>query len=111
MLVNAVTDQEIQPMVDGMVIDLSSIGTNSLTISAHARDGVGSAYMQLTSSGGSISRFGSVAPYTLRGVNNGDYTGWTFSAKPYTVTIDFYAGSGTNSTLVDSQIIHFTVVQ
>lgn len=111
MLVNAVTDQEIGPMVDGMEIDLSSIGTNSLTIIAHARDGVGSANIQLTSSGGSVSRFSSVAPYALRSVYNGDYSGWSFSAKPYTVTIDYYAGSGTNSTLVDSQTIHFTVVQ
>ena len=111
MLVNAVTDQEIAPMVDGMEIDISEIGTSSLTIIAHACDGVGSANIRLTSSGGTLSRFSSVAPYTLRGVNNGDYTGWSFSAKPYTVTIDYYAGIGTSSTLVDSQTIHFTVVQ
>ncbi|WP_439883480.1 malectin domain-containing carbohydrate-binding protein [Pontibacter sp. MBLB2868] len=109
-LINADTEQDIQTLTTGAVLDFSTLPTKNLNIRANTSPGtVGSVVMELTGAE-SKTVTESILPYAFYGDDrNGDYYSWTptvgsytFKATPYTAS----QGTGTPGTALT---INFTV--
>ena len=111
-LINANTDQVIQTIADGAILNLSSLPTKNLNIQVITNPTkIGSVEMALTSSGKSVkSVTENTAPYALYGDDNGNYKVWTPAAGSYTLTATPYTGSGGGGTAGAALKINFTVV-
>ncbi|TGE25106.1 T9SS type A sorting domain-containing protein [Hymenobacter aquaticus] len=93
-LVNADTDQDIQLLTDGAVLDLSALPTRNLNIRANTDPAqVGSVVFDL-SGAQTQSITESVAPYALFSDFQGDYFNWTPAAGSYTLTATPYSEAG-----------------
>ncbi|SHJ59590.1 repeat domain (List_Bact_rpt) [Hymenobacter daecheongensis DSM 21074] len=93
MLVNADTDADIQPMTDGMTLELAALPTRNLNIRAVTSSAtVGSVVFAL--SGAQVRGHSeSVAPYALFSDVQGDYSAWTPALGSYSLTATPYAGA------------------
>ena len=110
-LVNADTDQDIGPLMDGDIIDLSVIGTDQLSIRAETNPSpVGSVLFGLN--GNAKFQTENNLPYALNGdFNNGtNYNGVTFSAGSYTVTATPYTRRARRGEAGEALTVNFTVV-
>ena len=109
---NADTDQEITTLTNGLQVDLSTVGTNNLTIKAETDPSItGSVVLDLTGAK-IVSRTENIAPYVLFGdSNNGqrDLFGSSFGNGSYTITGTAYEGAnatGANS----SSTVQFSII-
>jgi len=91
MLVNADTDEDIFPLVAGMIIDINELPTLNLDIRANTTEDVES--VRLSISGAiSSSRTESLVPYALfQDLPIGDYKGNNFEVGAYTVSATPYS--------------------
>ncbi|MDN5203019.1 fasciclin domain-containing protein [Fulvivirgaceae bacterium BMA10] len=82
-LVNADTDEDIQEVQDGDVIDLADLGTSNLNIRANIVPmTTGSVRFYLD---GKDLRTENIFPYALFSDDKGDYKGWTPETRDYTI--------------------------
>ncbi|WP_373519878.1 ExeM/NucH family extracellular endonuclease, partial [Pricia sp.] len=88
-LVNADTNEDIMEIVEGSVIDLSTLTTNRFTMRADATDDVNSVYFEL--SGKKVSRkIENLSPFALYGDFGGNYAGEEFRPGNYRIrTVPF----------------------
>ena len=105
-LVNAATDQDIRPLVNGDVVNLAVTGT-SLNIRANVSGSVGSVRFGLD--GNTNFRTESTAPYALAGDSSGNYEAWTPALGSHSLTATPYSASGATGTVGIPLSIDFTV--
>ncbi|MDP5170897.1 MAG: T9SS type A sorting domain-containing protein, partial [Bacteroidia bacterium] len=108
-LVNANSNQDIGPIEDGDVIDLSVVGTNQLSIRAMTNPSpVGSVLFGLN--GTANFQTENNMPYALNGDNNGNYNPVTFHPGSYTVTATPFSQRSRKGDQGQAKTIQFTVV-
>jgi hypothetical protein len=90
-LYNADTNKPIQTLNNGDVIDYSKIGTKHLSIVATVDGGTRSVVFALD--GNSRYQVEGMAPFAVRGDNNGRLNAWTPSEGSHTITATPYSGS------------------
>ncbi|MCC9138546.1 malectin domain-containing carbohydrate-binding protein [Pontibacter silvestris] len=110
-LINADTDQDIQTLKDGAVLDLASLATRNIAIRANTNpETVGSVVFML-SGAESSSVTESVAPYALYGDNsNGDYYAWTPTVGDYSLVATPFTSSGGRGTAGVAININFKII-
>ncbi len=94
-LVNADTDQDIQPLYHGAVVNLDAIGTTNLTVRADVIGTVSSVKFDLTGSS-TTTKIENTVPYALVGDTNGNYAPYTLGAGSYRLKAQSY--TATNAT-------------
>ncbi len=96
-LVNAINDEDILTLLDGDVIDITSLPTTNLNIRANTTSDVRSVGMQLS---GSLTKSATenVAPFALYGDSNGNYAGTTFIIGGYNLGATAYSGANLGGT-------------
>ena len=107
---DAATDVDIQPLVNGAVLNLATLPTRNLNIRANANPATtGSVVFVL---GGAESRISTenVEPYALFSDVNGDYNPWTPTVGNYTLLATPYDGAGGSGTAGTPLSISFTVI-
>ena len=107
---DAATDEDIQPLVNGAVLNLATLPTRNLNIRANANPATtGSVVFVL---GGAESRISTenVEPYALFSDVNGDYNPWTPTVGNYTLLATPYDGAGGSGTAGTPLSISFTVI-
>ncbi|TGE14053.1 InlB B-repeat-containing protein [Hymenobacter elongatus] len=93
-LVNADTDQDIQDITSGAMLDLAALPTQNLNIRVNTSPAVvGSVAVVLTGTQEQV-RTESMAPYALFSDANGNYNGWIPTTGSYTITATPYAEAG-----------------
>ncbi|MDX2301762.1 MAG: malectin domain-containing carbohydrate-binding protein, partial [Microscillaceae bacterium] len=111
-LMDAVTDQDLFVLQDGMQINLLSLLNNNLAVRANTNPStVGSVKFALT--GAKIhNQTESMAPYALFGdINNGtNYNGQAFGLGNYTLTITPYSAAGGTGTAGTPLTINFEMI-
>jgi len=109
-LVNAETDTDIRPLVDGDVISLAGTGTDQLSIRANiVPQSVGSVVFDYN---GTIRyRVENVYPYTLGGNNGSDYHPWVSSLGEHVLWALPYEGADGNDAAGVGAGLRFTVVE
>jgi hypothetical protein len=105
-LVNAATDKDIKPLVNGDVVNLSVTGT-SLSIRANVGGSVGSVRFALD--GNTNYRLENSAPYSLAGDDSGDYSVWTPALGGHSLTATPYSAQGGTGTVGVPLTVGFTV--
>lgn len=106
MLVNADTNQDIQPLYDGAVINLDTIGTRNLTVRAETTGSVESVKFDLN--GGSYTKIENTLPYAIAGDTNGDYAAYPFATGVQTLKVTAYPydnAAGTQGANLDLQFV------
>lgn len=103
-LVNAETNQDIMTLTNGAVINLNNLPTKKLNIRADTEGDIGS--VRFT---GSESRTENVAPYALKGDNNGNYDDWRPNSGSYTITATPYENQKAGGTAGTAVTVSFTV--
>ncbi|HVE42831.1 MAG TPA: PA14 domain-containing protein [Planctomycetota bacterium] len=105
-LVNADTEQDLGPIVNGATLDLASLPTRNLNVRANTSPStVGS--VRLTLDGNATLE--NAPPYTLFGDSPGDYAAGTFAAGAHTLTATPYSGSQASGSVGSPLTISFTV--
>ena len=107
---DAATDVDIQPLVNGAVLNLATLPTRNLNIRANANPATtGSVVFVL---GGAESRTSTenVEPYALFSDVGGDYNPWTPTVGNYTLLATPYAGAGATGAPGTPLSISFTVI-
>ncbi|MDA9774715.1 T9SS type A sorting domain-containing protein [Algibacter sp.] len=89
-LIDAVNDVSLGSLTDGMWIDINEVPISNLSVEAIATSDVGSVKFELSGEH-STSSSENVAPYTLYGHTNGDYSGKDFTKGNYNLTVTPYA--------------------
>jgi hypothetical protein len=107
-LVNADTDQDIQPLYDGAVINLDAIGTTNLTVRADVVGTVASVKFELTGSS-TTSKNENWAPYTLAGDNGPDYVPYPFGVGSYRLKAQSYTASNAGGAMGGGMDIEFVI--
>jgi glucose/arabinose dehydrogenase len=88
-LINAATDADIAPLVNGTAIDLS--GGKQYTVRANAGTGtIGSVVFAVD---GVITRTENSAPFSIAGENGTDYLPWSVPTGTRTLTVTPYSGA------------------
>jgi N-acetylneuraminic acid mutarotase len=109
LLVNALTDQPITLMSNGLVIDCAQIGTTKLNILASTVPyPVGSLRFSLNEVENYKTENG--APYTIGGNNGADYFDWTLPDGDYTLSATPWSDRNATGELGTPLSIAFTVV-
>ncbi|MEP3571289.1 MAG: BspA family leucine-rich repeat surface protein, partial [Flavobacteriaceae bacterium] len=109
-LVNAETDEDLFELVDGMVIDVSSLPTLLLDVRADAHMETRSIAFELNGPQ-SIARYENNPPYALFQDFGGDYTGNTFSVGSYTLIVTPYSRDNVMGTAGTPSTINFELVE
>lgn len=92
-LINADTDQPLDVLEDGQVIDLADYPTRNLNIRADTNPGnIGSVVFALPEN--PRYRVENGAPYTIGGDNAGDVFPWRYELKAYQLTVTTYTKRG-----------------
>jgi hypothetical protein len=107
-LVNATTDQDIQTIHNGDVINLATMTSRSLNIRANGSPGTGSIVFNLTGQQTKTQTEGTL-PFSLFGDINGDYSNWTPAVGSYTLKATPYSLSGGTGVAGTSLTINFSV--
>ena len=107
---DAVTDVDIQTLVNGAVLNLATLPTRNLNIRANVNPATtGSVVFSLTGAQ-SRNQTENVAPYALFSDVNGDYNAWTPPVGSYTLLATPYSGSGGTGTAGAALSINFSVI-
>lgn len=108
-LVNADTDQDIGPLNDGDVIDVTAIGTSNLSVRANTNPGtVGSVAFDLDYNPWFHTE--NYVPYAIQGDQNGDYYPYVFSHGSHSLKATPYAKSNRKGPKGTSLAISFDVI-
>ncbi|MEL6655504.1 MAG: PKD domain-containing protein [Bacteroidota bacterium] len=107
-LVDATTDEDIGPLMDGSTIDLTAVGT-SLNVRAEVSGTVGSIRFSLD--GQTNFQTENVAPYALAGDTGGNYNAWTPALGTHILTATAYTGSGASGSVLNAVTVNFTVTE
>ena len=107
-LVNANTDQDIQPLYDGAVVNLDAIGTTNLTVRADVVGTVSSVKFTLTGSGATIKTENN-APYSLAGNSNGNYAPYTLGVGVYRLKAQSYTADNASGSAGGAMDIEFVI--
>ncbi|QMU31310.1 malectin domain-containing carbohydrate-binding protein [Adhaeribacter radiodurans] len=109
-LINATTEQAIQPLTNGSVLNLGALPTKALNIQAITNPAkIGSVVFSLSGKQAKQATETAV-PYALFGDNNGNYNSWTPAAGSYTLKATPYSGTNGTGTAGSPLTINFTVV-
>ncbi len=107
-LLNADTDQDVQTLKDGDVLDLAALPTRSLNIRAATNPAqVGSVSFQLDKR---VVARENQAPYAVGGDLNGDFRPWALPLGKHTLTVSPFEGAGATGKKGASYALTFTVV-
>jgi CubicO group peptidase (beta-lactamase class C family) len=107
-LMNADTDQPIQPLTGGATITLAELPTTRLNVRAETSPAtVGSVRFGLD--GAANYRTETNAPYALAGDDLGNYRPWTPSVGTHTIKATAYTGSSATGTAGPTLSVTFTV--
>ncbi|SDL10100.1 Por secretion system C-terminal sorting domain-containing protein [Catalinimonas alkaloidigena] len=109
-LVNALTDQDLGTLTNGMTLNLAQIGTNQLSVRATPQPAqVGSVLFSLT---GPLThqQTENVIPYALFGDNEGDLDPGTFAPGTYQLQATSYAQAKGSGNVLAMQSIQFQVI-
>jgi hypothetical protein len=106
-LVNADTDQDIGPLVNGGTVDYSNIGTHNLSVRANVSGSPGS--VRFGYDGATNYQTENVAPYAIKGDTAGNYNPWTPTVGTHTLTATPYTSSGAAGATGTAQTISFSV--
>ena len=106
-LINAGTDADVLTLSDGMTLSASQVGISSFTVRAETN----SAARSVIFGYGGTARFRleKTAPFALFGDSNGDYTGQSFTAGTYTITVTPFASSDGTGAAGAAYKVTFTV--
>lgn len=107
MLINSSNNTDIGAMQNGDTIDLSVLPDFSLRADVCSEPDVKSVVFSLN---GSNIRTENIAPYSVNGDNNGNYTPWPLSAGTYTVSATPYSGNSGSGTAGVAETVLFYVV-
>jgi hypothetical protein len=106
--VNADTDVDIEPMVEGMVIDFSVIGTSNLSVRANTIPStVGS--VRFTYDSTNNLRTENSAPYSIAGDAGSNYHPWIPTVGAHLLTVTPYTGTNGSGTKGTAITMRFTV--
>ncbi len=108
-LVDAENDEIIQPLTEGLVVDIATLPTSSLSIVAVATDDTGSVFLELSGEL-SFNRTESIVPYALFGDSSSNFSGNDFSVGDYTITATAYSGSNGSGDIGTPLTVNFSVV-
>jgi CubicO group peptidase (beta-lactamase class C family) len=107
-LMNADTDQPIQPLTDGATITLADLPTTHLNVRAETSPTkVGSVRFGLDASAN--YRTETNAPYAMAGDDSGNYRAWTPRVGTHTVKATAYTGASATGTGGPTVSVTFTV--
>ena len=107
-LVDADSDQDIQPLMDGDTIDWATLSSTDVNVRANTNPGVvGSVVFELN---GQTVRTENVVPYALGGDNGGDYFPIPLVPGTYTLMATPYSQSGGQGTAGNALSITVTVI-
>ena len=109
-LYNAMTDQPLLTLSDGMIVNTATLNATSFNIEATTVDGaVGS--VQFGYNGRANSRREGVAPYALCGNNGANYYACSYLVVgPHTITATSYSGSEADGTVGSVRTVSFRIV-
>ncbi|MBK0403671.1 DUF839 domain-containing protein [Adhaeribacter sp. BT258] len=110
LIMNAITNQVIQPLNSGMVVNLATLPNQKINIQAVTNPAtVGSVLFNL--SGAEIkTRTDNSTPYSLTGDNSGDYFSWIPTLGNYTLTAQSFSGSNGGGTASPPVTLTFSVI-
>lgn|GEM_PF-1030805 len=108
-LINANTNQEIDTLRSGHIIDVAAIGTNKLNIKAHSRM-PSTVSVVFDYNGVAAFRKENTAPYALFGDSNGNYAVHHYANGNYTLKATPYTGINGSGTAGQGKTISFQVV-
>ncbi|QMU29616.1 polysaccharide lyase [Adhaeribacter radiodurans] len=108
-LINANSDLFIQRLTKNSILDLASLPTKNLNISATTSENIGSVVFKLTGRENKTV-IESQAPYTLFGDENGDFQSWIPAEGEYTLIATPYSGANGEGTAGTPVTIKFEVV-
>ncbi|RDC64210.1 Xanthomonalisin [Adhaeribacter pallidiroseus] len=109
-LVNADTEEDIETLHDGTILDLADLPTTNLNIRAETFPAtVGSLVFHLTGSQ-TRTHTENTGPYALFGKNNADFNSWNPVAGNYNLTATPYSSADGAGTVGTPLSIDFTVV-
>ncbi|MBK0403374.1 zinc-dependent metalloprotease [Adhaeribacter sp. BT258] len=110
-LINASTNQLIQPLVSGAVLNLATLPNRKLNIQAVTNPAiVGSVAFKLSGRQSKTRSDESGPHYSLQGDNNGDYSSWIPPVGSYTLKARTYTGPNGNGTASAYTTITFTII-
>lgn len=107
-LVNAASNQDIMPLQDGSVVNLTALGT-ALNVRAVVNGAVGS--VRFGWDGNANFQMENTAPYALAGDSNGNYNSWTPGLGSHTLTATAYAGQNASGAVLHQLSINFMVIE
>lgn len=108
-LVNALTNEDLGPLANGQIINLSSIGTNKLNIRANSNF-PGTESIVFSWQGNSHFRTENTPPYALFADNNGDYNQWNATPGTYSLGATPYTGNNAGGSAGPSGNITFSII-
>ncbi|MEP3208647.1 MAG: DUF5018 domain-containing protein, partial [Maribacter sp.] len=110
-LINAITDTEIGPLVDGQILDADVLPTLDLNIRAIITSPeVNSLTFSLSGPIGKFT-FENSEPLTVFNTVGNDYLPQRFAVGDYTLTVNAYSGMNYNESLVESIDFNFSVIK
>jgi uncharacterized repeat protein (TIGR02543 family) len=109
-LINADTDQPIQTLAPGAVLNLATLPTTNLNVRANTQPALVGSIVFALSGTGSQSQTESVAPYALYSDTDGDYNPWVPATGSYSLQAMPYSEAGGNGNPGTGLTVGFTVV-
>ncbi|GAB3853112.1 hypothetical protein GCM10028822_21540 [Hymenobacter terrigena] len=106
---NATTDVDIQPLLNGAVLNLATLPTRNLNIRANANPATTGSMVMNLSGAETRSQTENVAPYALFADLNGVYNSWTPTVGSYTLTATPFSGANGTGTAGPPLTISFSV--
>jgi hypothetical protein len=106
-LINAITDQPMFALSEGMIIDLAQLETAQVNVRANINGTVGSIAFDFD--GTTNKRIDSVVPYALFSETSGDYKSVVLGLGKHTLTGRAFTGSSGGGSVLNSLTLHFQV--
>jgi serine protease AprX len=107
MLVNADTDQDIQPIFDGAILNIDAIGTRNLAVRAETTGSVESVKFEINNS--AYTRIENTTPYALASKSGSDYMAHQFANGNYKLKATAYSLDNASGTVGATAEIDFVV--
>ncbi|SHJ59615.1 Listeria/Bacterioides repeat-containing protein [Hymenobacter daecheongensis DSM 21074] len=108
-LVDADTNEDIQAVINGTVLNLATLPTRNLNIRANANPATTGSVLFSLSGTETRSQLENVTPYALFSDVGGDYNSWTPAVGSYSLTATPYSASGGGGTAAPALTANFTV--
>ncbi|WP_160148121.1 GEVED domain-containing protein [Rubripirellula obstinata] len=109
-LVNADNEEDIIELVDGLVINLTTLPTENFNVRAATNETTQSVGFNLTGPS-AHSQTESIEPYSLFGDANGDFQSEPLLVGQYTLVVTPYDGNNLSGTAGEAVTINFTVTE